>query len=138
MRTRRALVLALAGYSTVICAQPPGDWKPLTATDDSWVLYDAKNIGRTVSQRKIWIWERFREPQKDLNFAGQFPLSSLTLRLVRCESEEIAIASVAYYLGSAMDGKVLGSAMRQESELNWSSAHPATVDGGIIRTACSR
>lgn len=106
------------------------------ATSDSEVAFvktnSIKQVGTTI---EVKVKENFTAPRAAAK-AGKTFLSTRTLYRVDCASRKIAMAKTEAFSGSDLQGDVVQKASRNDRNLIWMDAPPASVFFEIVTYTC--
>lgn len=106
------------------------------ATSDSEVAFvntqSMKAVGATI---EVKVKENFTAP-KPAAKAGKTYLSTRTLYRVDCASRKIAMAKTEAFSGGDLQGDVVQKASRNDRNLIWMDAPPASVFFEIVTYTC--
>jgi hypothetical protein len=106
------------------------------ATSDSEVAFvntnSIKQVGTTI---EVKVKENFTAPRPAAK-AGKTFLSARTLYRVDCASRKIAMSKTEAFSGSDLQGDVVQKASRNDRNLIWMDAPPASVFFEIVTYTC--
>jgi len=127
------------GCGLAVAQQAPATgadkWYSVATSDSEEAFVNTNSITQVGATIQVKVKENFTSPRAAAK-AGKTFLSTRTLYRVDCSSRKIAMAKNEAFSGTDLQGEVVQKASRNDRNLIWMDAPPASVFFEIVTYTC--
>lgn len=110
-------------------------WYAVATSDSEVAFVNTRSIRTAGTGIEVKVKENFNAPRPAAK-AGRTFLSTRTLYRVDCAGQKIAMAKTEAFSGADLQGEVVQKASRNDRNLIWMDAPPASVFFEIVAYTC--